>query len=89
MCFLISFFFLSILQHKDEFLFIISATKGNPSEKRLASQFIARFFKYFPEQAGEAINALFDLCEDDDSAVWFAQIKLTMFIIANPFRGVW
>lgn len=69
MCFLISFFFLSILQHKDEFLFIISATKGNPSEKRLASQFIARFFKYFPEQAGEAINALFDLCEDDDSAV--------------------
>ena len=43
--------------------------KGGPGEKRLASQFIARFFKYFPSLANQAINALFDLCEDDDVMV--------------------
>lgn len=40
--------------------------KGGPGEKRLASQFVTRFFKYFPKLAYQAINALFDLCEDDD-----------------------
>ena len=40
--------------------------KGGAGEKRLASQFIARFFKYFPGLAPQAINAMFDLCEDDD-----------------------
>ncbi|XP_061175441.1 apoptosis inhibitor 5-like [Saccostrea echinata] len=53
-------------QHEKEYLSILSATKGGPGEKRLASQFITRFFKYFPNHAGTAINAMFDLCEDDD-----------------------
>lgn len=57
---------LSLLQHEEEFLYIISAVKGGPGEKRLASQFVTRFFKYFPKLAYQAINALFDLCEDDD-----------------------
>lgn len=45
--------------------------KGSPKEKRLASQFIARFFKYFPKLADQAIDAHLDLCEDEDMAVYF------------------
>lgn len=44
----------------------LDAVKGTAGEKRLASQFIARFFKYFPGLSPKAINALFDLCEDSD-----------------------
>ena len=45
---------------------IISGVKGNASAKRLASQFISRFLKHFPGLADEALDALFDLCEDED-----------------------
>ena len=58
-----------MFQHEAEFTYIISAVKGGAGEKRLASQFIARFFKYFPGLAAQAINAMFDLCEDDDVMV--------------------
>lgn len=44
----------------------MEAIKGNSGEKRLASQFLTRFFKHFPALARETINALFDLCEDPD-----------------------
>lgn len=47
----------------------MTAVKGSPNEKRLASQFIARFFKHFPSVAEQAIDCLFDLCEDEDVAV--------------------
>ena len=43
--------------------------KGGANEKRLASQFIARFCKYFPNLAEKAIDAQFDLCEDEDITV--------------------
>lgn len=38
-------------EHEEEFLSILNAVKGSPGEKRLASQFITRFFKYFPSHA--------------------------------------
>jgi hypothetical protein len=47
----------------------MDAVKGSPGEKRLASQFMTRFFKYFPSLARETINSLFDLCEDSDVMV--------------------
>ncbi|KAH3883154.1 hypothetical protein DPMN_007104 [Dreissena polymorpha] len=62
-------------EHEAEFLYIISAVKGGPGEKRLASQFVTRFFKYFPKLAYQAINALFDLCEDDDINIRKQAIK--------------
>ncbi|XP_060568151.1 apoptosis inhibitor 5-like [Ruditapes philippinarum] len=62
-------------EHEEEFLYIISAVKGGPGEKRLASQFVTRFFKYFPKLAYQAINALFDLCEDDDINIRKQAIK--------------
>lgn len=48
---------------------ILAAVKGSDKEKRLASQFIAKFFSSFPELADQAIEALFDLCEDEDVTV--------------------
>ena len=44
----------------------MDAVKGGPNEKRLASQFIAKFFNKFPEHADTAMEALLDLCEDED-----------------------
>lgn len=43
--------------------------KGSDKEKRLASQFIGKFFKYFPNLADTAIDAQLDLCEDSDVQV--------------------
>ncbi|XP_063417176.1 apoptosis inhibitor 5-like [Mytilus trossulus] len=62
-------------EHEQEYLNFINAVKGGPGEKRLASQFIARFFKHFPSLANQAINALFDLCEDDDVMIRKQAIK--------------
>lgn len=47
----------------------MSGTKSGSSQKRLASQFIVRFYKHFPELFEESLEALFDLCEDDDFSV--------------------
>ncbi|XP_064634427.1 apoptosis inhibitor 5-like [Lineus longissimus] len=55
-----------ITEHEDQYLAILKAVNGGSSEKKLASQLIARFFKSFPNVAEQAINALLDLCEDDD-----------------------
>jgi len=57
------------LQHVDEYKEILKAVKGTSKEKRLASQFIGNFFKHFPDLADTAIDAQFDLCEDDDTQV--------------------
>lgn len=57
---------LFFFQLETEFLAIINAVKGGPQEKKLASQLIARFFKYFPQHTDKAMNAQLDLCEDDD-----------------------
>ena len=57
------------LQHQEEYKKILAAVKGEDGEKRLAAQFIPRFFKYFPDLAESAINSQLDLCEDDNSAV--------------------
>lgn len=56
-------------QHESEYKEILAAVKGGPNEKRLASQFIAKFFCKFPEHADSAIEALLDLCEDEDVAI--------------------
>ena len=45
---------------------LLSGVRGEANAKRLASQFIARFFKNFPAAADSALDALFDLCEDED-----------------------
>lgn len=59
--------------------------KGTPKEKRLASQFIARFFKHFPKLADQAIDAHLDLCEDEDMAVSFYNHQIDEIYLKNKF----
>uniref|UniRef100_A0A2I2ZRH2 Apoptosis inhibitor 5 n=1 Tax=Gorilla gorilla gorilla TaxID=9595 RepID=A0A2I2ZRH2_GORGO len=48
-------------QHKDAYQVILDGVKGGTKEKRLAAQFILKFFKHFTELADSAINAQLDL----------------------------
>lgn len=43
--------------------------KGSDKEKKLASTFIAKFAKHFPDLENTSIDAMFDLCEEDDLLV--------------------
>lgn len=69
-----------VLQHEAEYRLFMEAVKGSQGEKRLASQFLTRFFKHFPGLARDAINAMFDLCEDND-------INVRMCIFLWAFAG--
>ncbi|XP_064008079.1 apoptosis inhibitor 5 [Pogoniulus pusillus] len=62
-------------QHKDAYQAILDGVKGGAKEKRLAAQFIPKFFKHFPELADSAINAQLDLCEDEDVSIRRQAIK--------------
>lgn len=53
-------------QHEQEYKDILGAVKGSANEKRLASQFISKFFGKFTKFANEAFDALLDLIEDED-----------------------
>lgn len=64
-----------ISEHVGEYAEIIGAVKGSINDKKLASQFITRFFKHFPTLMDQAIEALFDLCEDEDVSVRKQAIK--------------
>ncbi|RXN00636.1 Apoptosis inhibitor 5 [Acipenser ruthenus] len=64
-----------VSQHKDAYQGILDGVKGGPKEKRLAAQFIPKFFKSFPELADAAINAQLDLCEDEDVSIRRQAIK--------------
>jgi hypothetical protein len=58
-----------MLQCEEEYLALLEAVKGSDREKRLASQFIPRFFKHFPALIDRSIESQFDLCEDEDILV--------------------
>uniref|UniRef100_A0A673GDG6 Apoptosis inhibitor 5-like n=1 Tax=Sinocyclocheilus rhinocerous TaxID=307959 RepID=A0A673GDG6_9TELE len=62
-------------KHKDAYQAILDGVKGGPKEKRLAAQFIPKFFSSFPELADAAINAQLDLCEDEDVSIRRQAIK--------------
>lgn len=63
------------LQHEKVYQEIIDAIKGSDKEKRLASQFIGKFFKHFPNLADKAIDASLDLCEDENIQIRRQAIK--------------
>jgi len=63
-------------EKQDSYLSILSGVQGGSAEKRLASQFIVRFFNYFTDSLAEnALNAMFDLCEDEDVSIRKQAIK--------------
>jgi len=48
------------------YLFLIESVKKNdPKAKQLIAQILPQFFHYFPSLSEQAINAQFDLCEDE------------------------
>lgn len=71
------------LQHKDSYQVILDGVKGSAKEKRLAAQFIPKFFSSFPDMADAAINAQLDLCEDEDVSV----SDLPAYPMANNFEN--
>ena len=63
--------------------------KGDASEKKLACQFIPRFFKDFPKLAEQAIDAQLDLCEDEDAVVSCnTSIIIVHFYFSDSFMKV-
>ncbi|XP_065070517.1 apoptosis inhibitor 5-like [Rhopilema esculentum] len=58
-----------ISEHEDAYKAIIDGVKGDAPQKKLACQFIPRFFKDFPKLAEQAIDAQLDLCEDEDAVI--------------------
>ncbi|KAG0723951.1 Apoptosis inhibitor 5-A [Chionoecetes opilio] len=56
-------------EHEAEFVEILGGVKGGAGERRLTSQFIAHFFSHFPSLQEQALNSLFDLCEDEDVTI--------------------
>lgn len=70
-------------QHSSEYISILSGVNGGANEKRLASQFIVRFFKYFPDLHEKAIDAQLDLCEDEDVAVSWTSLGYFKILIQN------
>lgn len=69
-------------QHKDAYQVILDGVKGGPKEKRLAAQFIPKFFSSFPELADSAINAQLDLCEDEDVSVSLKESRVHGYIVS-------
>ncbi|PKC18047.1 API5-domain-containing protein [Rhizophagus irregularis] len=60
---------------KRSYEILIAGAHGSSNCKRLAAQFIPRFFGKFPEYYETALDALFDLCEDTDINVRLTVIK--------------
>ncbi|CAJ0632456.1 4392_t:CDS:10 [Entrophospora sp. SA101] len=65
----------SLAKVKGSYEALIAAAHGESNCKRLAAQFIPRFFGKFPGFHETAIDALFDLCEDQDLNVRLTVIK--------------
>ncbi|CAH1098954.1 unnamed protein product, partial [Psylliodes chrysocephalus] len=66
-----------------ECIALIRGKNGSEKEKKLAGQIISKFFKNFPEHQEQALQALFDLCEDDDITVRISGIQVLPLICKN------
>lgn len=51
-------------EHVSDYQQILLGVKGDDQTKKLASQFISRFYPHYPEQSDASIDAMLDLCED-------------------------
>jgi len=55
--------------HEAEFKLILTGVKGDVAARKITAQFIPRYFSTFPELENDSLDALFDLCEDEDSTI--------------------
>ncbi|PKI72740.1 hypothetical protein CRG98_006825 [Punica granatum] len=64
---------------------IIDAAKSSIKTKQLAAQLIPRFFKFFPDQSGPALERHLDLLEEEDLGVRVQAIRgLPLFCKDTP-----
>lgn len=64
------------MQRKDALKKLIELSRSpHQSLKKLAASNITKFFKPFPDLEEDAINAIYDLCEDQDSKVKSISIR--------------
>ncbi|KAF8408994.1 hypothetical protein HHK36_005065 [Tetracentron sinense] len=64
---------------------IIRAARGSIKAKQLAAQLIPRFFKFFPSISSLAVEAHFDLCEEEELGVRVQAIRgLPLFCKDTP-----
>ncbi|XP_058095709.1 apoptosis inhibitor 5-like protein API5 [Magnolia sinica] len=54
---------------------VIRAAKGSIKAKQLAAQLIPRFFSFFPGLTSKAVNAHFDLCEEEELGIRVQAIR--------------
>lgn len=57
------------LQNVKDYQGIIDAAKTSVKAKQLAAQLIPRFFKFFPDLSGPALDAHLDLVEEEELGV--------------------
>jgi len=62
-------------KHEEQYKIILQGVQGDSNTKKLASQFIARFFAKFPTLGNAALDAILDLCEDEDIDIRKQAIK--------------
>ena len=62
-------------EHLEAYQSFIDATKASLPEKKLACQFIPKFFIHFPSLADAAIDAQLDLCEEEETPLRCQAIK--------------
>ena len=63
-------------QYEDQYKTILLGVKSQDTNtKKLSSQFISRFFAKFPNLANQALDAILDLCEDEDVDIRKQAIK--------------
>ncbi|XP_010260402.1 PREDICTED: apoptosis inhibitor 5-like protein API5 isoform X2 [Nelumbo nucifera] len=64
---------------------IVRAAKGSIKAKQLAAQLIPRFFKFFPSLSSQAVEAHFDLCEEEELGIRVQAIRgLPLFCKDTP-----
>ena len=72
-------------QRRDALVHAIHLSRSpHVSLKRLAAVNIVKFFRAFPDLEEEAINAIYDLCEDQDQNV--RSVDLSCSILSCPTR---
>lgn len=80
----------SLAQRRDALQHAIQLSRSShASLKQLAAANVAKFFKAFPDLEEDAINAIYDLCEDQDQNVHTTLPKFLPIKEAgvNPFFG--
>ena len=78
------------MQRREAFQELIALTHSrHPLLKSYAAGHIHVFFNDFPDLEEDAINAVYDLCEDQDSKVWRADLAGLTVINHFILRFAW